>query len=426
MHRFWCWVNGILPAKSTKTKQTKNRKRNQKMKVNKWTIGLAAAGVVSLASVARADDKPTLSPLNTAVSSTILSGYVDTSMQWNIGPDRANLGPAAAYSGGAFGKADGFNLNVVKISLEKPLDDNGWAAGYKVDLVYGPDAAALGTGFGSNIKQAYVALRTPVGNGIDWKIGVFDTIIGYEVFDASSNPNFTRSAGYGIEPTTHTGVLGTYKIVDNVSVTAGIANTMGPVINARSGRVDANGLVQTSHKTYMAALSLTAPESMGFLKGSTFYAGVIDGFGGSATYNTVNYYAGITLATPVAGLTVGASADYVNGVIFPAGGVPPTSNEATALALYASFKMDKWSFHGRAEYFQGGDVAAFRVGPNASGYAFTATIQYDLWANVLTRLELRWDRARHDADVFGSTVALPAGGVSDNAYTVIANVVYKF
>ena len=30
------------------------------------------------------------------------------------------------------------------------------------------------------LRQAYIALRTPLGNGIDWKIGVFDTIVGYE------------------------------------------------------------------------------------------------------------------------------------------------------------------------------------------------------------------------------------------------------
>ena len=42
-------------------------------------------------------------------------------------------------------KADGFNLDVVKITLEKPLDESEWAAGYKVDLLIGPDAVILGT-----------------------------------------------------------------------------------------------------------------------------------------------------------------------------------------------------------------------------------------------------------------------------------------
>ncbi len=51
------------------------------MKFNKWTVGLAAVGAVSLASVVRAEEKA--SSVMTAVQSTTLSGYVDTSMEWN-------------------------------------------------------------------------------------------------------------------------------------------------------------------------------------------------------------------------------------------------------------------------------------------------------------------------------------------------------
>ncbi len=46
------------------------------------------------------------------------------------------------------------------------------------------------------IRQAYVALRAPVGTGLDFKVGVFDSIIGYESVDASTDPNFTRSYGH--------------------------------------------------------------------------------------------------------------------------------------------------------------------------------------------------------------------------------------
>ncbi len=48
------------------------------MKFNKWTMGLAAVGVVSLASAARADETK-MSQVQTALSNTTLSGYVDTS-----------------------------------------------------------------------------------------------------------------------------------------------------------------------------------------------------------------------------------------------------------------------------------------------------------------------------------------------------------
>src|SRR5690606_2310055 len=104
------------------------------------------------------------------------------------------------YSFGGPSKADGFNLNVVQISLEKPLDESEWAAGYRVDLWAGPDANRLFTQSidasaeaDFAIRQAYVNLRMPVRNGLDVKVGVFDTIIGYESVASPNNPNFTRS-----------------------------------------------------------------------------------------------------------------------------------------------------------------------------------------------------------------------------------------
>src|SRR6266567_5805891 len=205
------------------------------MKLNKWTIGLAAVGVVSMASVAKAEEKANM--VQTALSSTSLSGYVDTSAQWNFGTGNNRL---PDYKFGGSSKADGFNLNVVQLRLEKPLSEEEWAAGYRVDLWAGPDANVLGTqsvlassASDFAIRQAYVALRAPVGNGLDFKVGVFDSVVGYESVESGSNPNYTRSYGHSIEPQTHTGVLMSYRFNDLVSASVGIANTMGPIINYR-------------------------------------------------------------------------------------------------------------------------------------------------------------------------------------------------
>src|SRR5215510_6027 len=188
------------------------------MKFNKWTLGLAAIGVVSLASAAKAEEKA--SSVMTAVSSTTLSGYVDTTAQWNFGTGNAHL---PDYKFGGPSKADGFNFNVVQLRLDKPLDEAEWAAGYRVDLWFGPDANTLATSSGDPespsssdfaIRQAYVALRTPIGNGIDWKMGVFDSTMGYESVEAGLNHNYTRSYGHSIEPQTLTGVLASYRFCD--------------------------------------------------------------------------------------------------------------------------------------------------------------------------------------------------------------------
>ena len=184
------------------------------MKFNQWTLGLAALGVVSLASAAKAEEK--MSAVQAAMSSTTISGYVDTSAQWNPG-----TGTGGNYYRFSQGKDDGFNLNVVQLTISKPLDEAEWAAGYRADLWFGPDANTLNTGSswasdGSDlaIRQAYVAMRMPVGNGLDWKMGVFDSIIGYESIESGNNPNYTRSYGNTLEPTTHTGLLATYRFSD--------------------------------------------------------------------------------------------------------------------------------------------------------------------------------------------------------------------
>src|SRR5262249_24405676 len=165
------------------------------MKVNKWTMGLAALGLVSLPGIGSAEEK--MNQVWTALSSTTIIGYVNTSINWNTGTGN---GFTPQYCDNDSSKQDGFNLNAVKVAIEKPLDEAQWAAGYKAELIFGPDATAYHTTLDSAgdsspaaIKQAYVALRAPVGNGLDFKLGVFDTILGYEVFDAGNNPNYTRS-----------------------------------------------------------------------------------------------------------------------------------------------------------------------------------------------------------------------------------------
>jgi hypothetical protein len=388
------------------------------MKVNKWTIGLAAAGLVSLPSGAQSEEKA--SPLMTALSSTTIGGYVSSSVWWVPGTGNANL-PTFSYGGPA--KADGFNLDVVKLSIERPLDEGQWSAGYKADLVFGPDANALNTGsIGASvqdfaIKQAYVALRAPAGNGLDLKLGVWDTIIGYETFDSGNNPNYTRSYGYTIEPTTHTGLLATYQLSEMLGIAAGMANTFGPTINGRAH--PPQGPKAESYKTYMGSIAFTAPESLGFMQGSTLYAGVINGFDSGVGDDRTHWYLGGTVATPVTGLKLGASMDYSKADV-----EQPTGNDnpyAGAYAAYLSFAAsEKLSLHGRLEYANSdtGVLGTSKV------IALTGTVQYDLWKNVLSRLEARWDHSASGSEAYGgSTVGLPT---KKNNFIFAANLVYKF
>ena len=170
------------------------------------------------------------------------------------------------------------------------MDESPWAAGYHVELMAGPNVPSaefwhygpVNTGpivsQISNplvgIRQAYITLRTPVANsGIDWKVGVFDTIVGYESTSDPLNPNFTRSYGYSIEPSTHTGILGTFKANDMLSISAGVAD--GSNIGTLVQPIDGRSRYETQ-KAYMGAITLTAPDSLGWAKGATLNVGIIN------------------------------------------------------------------------------------------------------------------------------------------------------
>ncbi len=478
------------------------------MKLNRWTLALASTGVVSLASVAYAEEQA-MSQVLTAVSSTTLSGYVDTSAIWKPGtgnggllgasyslpaPESAfptaasprtvngavagdeNTGvmPGRAFDGSS--KVDGFNLNVIGLTLEKPLSEDTWAAGYRADLLFGPDAVAynpsvnVGDYADLAVKQGYVALRAPMGNGLDFKIGVFNTVIGYESFESHLNPNYSRSYGWQLEPTQHTGLLANYQFTEAIGIAGGIAETWVWGIN---GQTDIE-----SQKTYMGSLTIAAPDSWGFLSGSALYGGFVNGFSGN-TENTTSFYLGALVKTGLEGFSIGAAFDYREDGYNE---VTPGDNWAWAAAAYLNFQLsEKWRVAARFDYTKGSDGTWFNAGQYA-GYqiqdpnrtyltpnlitgapvtvggpsdasapfadlnsdgrndlfeddtvtdtglisdvqnellAVTLTADYALWANVITRAEFRWDTNLTQDDK-------PYGKSDENAVTVALNVIYKF
>ncbi len=330
------------------------------MKVNPWTLGLAAAGLVTLPAATQAEEK--LNPLLTAVTPTSLSGAVSTSIHWNPGTGNAFSSPRLYQQG----KADGFNLDVVSLTLDKPLDESQWAAG-------------------------------------------------------------------SIEPHTHTGVLGSYQFSPSFGMSFGIADTDGPRINSR-----ANPPKAESFKTYMASLAVTAPDDWGFVSGSTLYSGFVNGFNNGWNGSQFNYYAGVTLNTPVKKLKVGTSFDYATITDDAYQPPPPGSSQpelnAWALTGYASYELtEKLSGHFRIEYTET-DANIYGTGARLEDgksrlFGMTGTLQYDLWANVISRLEFIWD---HQA---GDNTMIPFGGQPErgethgskrDAFTIALNLIYKF
>ncbi len=377
------------------------------MNFNQWTLGLAAAGIVSLATVAQAEE----SAVNSAISGVTLSGAVETSAGISIG--RNGELPGRSFDGKA--TQDGFNFNSARVTLEKAVSEDQFAAGFKTDFVYGADAEAF---YGNVIKQAYVALRAPVGNGIDLKLGVFDTPIGFEQFDSGSNLNFSRSYGFYLEPNHHTGLLASYKVVDALSLSAGVANSSSGngILNAQDQRS-----THEAEVTFLAGATITLPEGTGALQGSTINLGVIQGKSASnfaASHDTTSYYGGATINTGITGLTLGTAFDYRHQTL------TATSDWAWAAAGYVGYALsEKLKLNARYDLTHGTSGTYFvgTVGDKSNELqSVTLTAAYDLWANVLTRLEGRWDHSMNDETPFGATAK------SDNAFTIAADVIYKF
>ncbi|HSY20296.1 MAG TPA: outer membrane beta-barrel protein [Candidatus Acidoferrales bacterium] len=386
------------------------------MKFNKWTLGLAAVGAVSMASAVRADEAK-MSQLNTALSNTTISGVVDVGYNQQLGDVRTGDFHATRNSAHFFtppygigNYSDGFTLNQLLISLDKPLDDSPWASGYHVDLNWGDSAVnynnntatSPSTG-GAPIRQAYVTLRTPVGNGIDWKIGVQDGITGYEANTLSANPNYSRSYGWQVNPASLTGIIGTYKIIDAISVQAGLVNRNYIEAFAQSD-------AKLQERGYVFAAAFTAPDSFGFLKGSSLNLQTIQGFDNDSVDN---YSASVSLATPVAGLRFGAVVDVVQSLA--------AHQDGNIWGFYGTYQQtDKLGYALRAEYINGSDFqfGTFTSGVQKHGEELTATVSYNLWANVLTRVEARWDHSENAA-------AFYSAGYHD-AFLLAANVAYKF
>ncbi|MFO1461544.1 MAG: outer membrane beta-barrel protein [Verrucomicrobiota bacterium] len=428
------------------------------MKFDKWTIGLAAAGVVSMGVVAVADE----SPVSTLVSGTTLNGYVDTSAIYKPGVQSA----AYRFVNTAPDTWNGFNFNVVDLAIEKALDEGQWSAGYKADLWFGPQASGIPGSLGGNnfgVRAAYVALRAPVGNGLDFKVGQLYGVTGYESADSPYNPNFSRSLGFRLEPINYTGITTTYQVADWIKVTGGIADSAYDGTNVKQtydgtfsdGKFTSNGGAGNGTLTYVGAITLTAPESMGVISGATLTGGIVDN-GISNGKNAMIYYVGTTVPTPIKEVTVGAAWDYNNN----GGG---NGTWATAIAGYVSWQVsEKMKLNGRVEFAKS-NVNAWDIGPTVEKYnsdindydsvllnsgatrlfATTLTLDYALWANVITRLEVVWDHDLNGSGIFssqytvdeidevGSRAAAGIPGYSvvngrNNSVLLAANIIYKF
>jgi hypothetical protein len=135
-------------------------------------------------------------PTVTAATATILSGYVQTSYFDNL--ENPSGGQNAGYLWNT--RNNNFSINKVKLTLASPpVQPNGdkWDAGYRLSLLAGEDASILNSNSGTTgfdyLREAYVELNIPIGNGLDVRAGDMISLLNYESGDGgAANENFSQ------------------------------------------------------------------------------------------------------------------------------------------------------------------------------------------------------------------------------------------
>jgi hypothetical protein len=373
--------------------------------------------------------------VETAQKGITLSGYVDVSYTEQFG------GRGTAFGGGAANlhqfdvNNDNFNVNAVKIALEKALPDkNDWAAGFRIDTILGSDAKFLGdSAFGGSsggtatsypiaLEQALVKFRIPVGNGLDIYAGKFVTFLGYEVIESPANLNFSRGLLFtNAIPLTHTGVYADYKFNDTIETKFGVVDGWNNSVSGAS--TDPAAHYAFGGKAITGQINVTAPgknanicQSFIYSPDSTEPAGVNGGGdnGPSAVYDIWGNW-NPTFVKDSA-LTLGFNIDlgYSGASGLPSASGTGGQTDTTTwygLALYSSYKFNKvFTLSGRGEYLHEdgalfpkyglsapstGDLGPLTpsgfVDTEQDDFSYTLTASFNIWDNLLTRVEYRLD-----------------------------------
>jgi hypothetical protein len=401
-------------------------------------LGVLAA----VASLSLADSAPEASAqdtkkmvqnnfVETAQKGIKLSGYVDAGYSYNFTGQGANSTVNSRVKSDSAQQGD-FNLYAVKIALEKAMTcENKAQAGFRVDVMIGEDAKYLanpGAGYSNSqqdsnylfLEQAYVQLRAPVGNGWDFKVGKFASILGYEVMERPANMNITYGLLYNQFPFWYTGVLSSYKFDEYLDGKLGVANGANSDNNTTtSGGSDGVAL--------LAALNVTAPGGNANWSNNFEYSTASENNTGSnptvasgnnTTQNALPVEAGSTSAAGGAWTIIynswgNWSPKFANdklllafdSVLGNTAGANGTNSGVNAknnttwwgASAYAKYQFNDWfSLASRGEYFGGDNIAKVSTtGTNTRGglswWEYTITAGFNVIDNVLIRAEYRLD-----------------------------------
>jgi len=439
-------------------------------------LGVLAA----VASLSLADSAPEASAqdtkkmvqnnfVETAQKGIKLSGYVDAGYSYNFTGAANGTSDVSGRMGSDTAAKGDFNLYAVKLALEKALtSENKAQAGFRTDVMIGEDANYLinrdntgTTGTQSNanqnsnalfLEQAYVSIRAPVGNGWDFKVGKFVSILGYEVIERPANMNVTYGLLWQQMPLYYTGVLSSYKFDDYLDAKLGVVNGSQTDNNTTtSGAGDGCAV--------LAALNVTAPGGNANWSNNFQYSSNNDNNSSSTPSTDSSTSTGTENGSSGSGYTFiynswgnWAPKFADDKLLFAFNallGTSSTNGENAAgvdnqpgttwfgAGAYAKYQFNDWfSLCSRGEYLGGNNpeklynTTAPRNSQNLSLWEYTLTAGFNVIDNLLIRAEYRLDwgvNSVNNANTGGGGASLNGPSYSSGpAHYAGAEVVYSF
>ena len=297
-----------------------------------------------------------------------------------------------------------FTMDLLQLEVSKETESG---VGFHAVLDYGETAGLIQSDWGGDlahnfeVQQAYMTYTFGIGNGVEMKFGKFATLLGGEVIESPYNPNVSRSFmfGYAI-PFTHTGVLFSTALNDNISLTAGVVNGWDNVRDNNNG------------KTFLGSLGLELGDLAWTFNG--VFGAEDDDSGSSKTgvFDTVLTYSPMDNVDLLANFDYGTASEQVGGDDADWTGL---SGIITLGGGLLDESLADWSFALRGEWFS--DPDGYRTGIEQDLREVTGTFKWQMTENLQARLEFRHDWSNKDVFDDGS-------GYSDDQDSMIVEFAY--
>ncbi|TMA36539.1 MAG: hypothetical protein E6J87_00305 [Deltaproteobacteria bacterium] len=396
--------------------------------------------------------------VNMSVASSYSYNFRNPTEHTGTGHNGQNLNQGVD---GAFypfhGDHNSFQVDQVWLDIGKAVTDES-RAGFMFSILYGNTAAFDAQGFTNNVNtvgtnplstgggrrgnandstsdyyvaQAYVKYLAPVGEGVEFDFGKFNTLLGAEVADASKNWNITRGNEWTLlQSIDHLGLLASTK-VGPLSFAAGVVN-QNSILHSSP---DIN-----SEKSYLGKIGFT-PNDMFSVAANVLYGAegsesTIGGFGGlscgvlhsNGTCSTVNGRR-TGLVDLLATFTSDSFSAWLDGDYSWLEG---TGAAAWGIALAGKVPLtDVFSAALRLEYLEDQENWFGLLGSRHSQiYGATGTLAYELAENLTLKGEVRYDYVNEALAGAGGVHEFAtnsgSGNGAEDQVVGVAQVVYAF